>query len=110
MNEANNVQRGKTFNFSLRTLIIVGFLLVIIFIGSILGTYFGKVCKDCDQNLPSKCQSLYCSETNISKSCSYFSIFIDTYYIFCKYIDWKNVSCESTPVTIIIPTTIIRNL
>lgn len=109
MNEANNVQRGKTFNFSLRTLIIVGFLLVIIFIGSILGTYFGKVCKDCDQNLPSKCQSLYCSETNISKS-SFFSFFIGIYYIFCKYIDWKNVSCESTPVTTKTPTTIIRKL
>lgn len=55
---------------SLKVIVVVGFVIVAILVGSILGTYFGKVCKDCNKILSSRCQQLYCDNSSIIEGVS----------------------------------------
>ena len=46
---------------STKILVVVGISIAAIFVGSILATYFGKHCDDCQK----KCNNLYCESENI---------------------------------------------
>lgn len=56
----------KGFFLSLKVLIIIGIVISLVFAASIIATYFGKSCTDCNKIIPIKCQDLYCTNSNIT--------------------------------------------
>lgn len=61
--ESSSAKNGLFIGTKIIILIVIATALI--FIGSILATYFGKSCTNCDENLSNKCSDLYCSNINI---------------------------------------------
>lgn len=63
--ENTNVGVKSGLFISTKILIVIGILTALIFAGSILATYYGKSCPNCDDKLSAKCGDLYCLNVNI---------------------------------------------
>ena len=60
-----SVKTSSGIFITTKVLVAVAIVTALIFAGSIIATYFGKTCTDCNKNLSSRCNDYFCDNRNI---------------------------------------------